>query len=113
MYTQQYHMYYNQPQYRYKNRFDMAVFTGLLHTVPLPIFIGVGLAITIILAIALSRNKKPAKYVCHQYDDKDRLLLAQGKTGKQACESKPNRIFTQGNNDKYPDCGSCWCCKKE
>ena len=70
MYTQQYRMYYNQPQYRYKNRFDMVVFTSLLDSTSLPIFIGVGLAITIIVAIALSSNKKsiPDAKSCSGWD---------------------------------------------
>jgi len=60
MYTQQYRMYYNQPQYRYKNRFDMGFMSGLLNSVPLPVIIGSVLAVVVIgVIVSSSGNKKP------------------------------------------------------
>ena len=57
MYNQHYRMNYNQPQYTYKNRFDMGFMSGLLNSVPLPVIIGTVLAV-VVIGVIVSRNKK-------------------------------------------------------
>jgi len=54
-------MYYNQPQYRYKNRFDMGFMSGLLNSVPLPVLLGGLLAVVVIAVIASSSGNKKSK----------------------------------------------------
>ncbi|XP_053385568.1 uncharacterized protein LOC123538671 [Mercenaria mercenaria] len=39
----------------------------------------------------------------------ERSLNAQ----REQCESNPGRVFTQGNNEDYPNCGTCWCCQRK
>ena len=69
MYNQAYRMNYNPPQYRYKNRFDMGLISGLLNSVPLPVLVGGGLLIVIIVAVIASSKKSiPDAKKCTGWD---------------------------------------------
>ncbi|XP_060592511.1 uncharacterized protein LOC132747197 [Ruditapes philippinarum] len=42
--------------------------------------------------------------------------MPQGRTPedeRQYCEDVLGYVFTQGENEFYPKCGQCWCCKPD
>jgi hypothetical protein len=54
--------------------------------------------------------------VCHNWTDEDNKAMPQGRTPedeRQYCEDILGYTFTQGQNEEYPKCGECWCCKPE
>ncbi|XP_060561109.1 uncharacterized protein LOC132720892 [Ruditapes philippinarum] len=73
----------------------------------------VSLAIT--LAVFLVDSSK-AEFVCHHWTEEDYNAMPQGRTPedeRQYCEDVLGYVFTQGENEFYPKCGQCWCCKPD
>merc|ERR1712087_855557 len=58
----------------------------------------------------------PFIYECYIWTTADILTIAgsddSDRDEKTVCESKPNNIFTRGNNKLAPGCGPCWCCQR-
>jgi hypothetical protein len=55
-------------------------------------------------------------FVCHHWTEEDYKAMPEGRTPedeRQYCEDVLGYTFTQGNNEEYPECGECWCCKPE
>ncbi|XP_053385480.1 uncharacterized protein LOC123538535 isoform X3 [Mercenaria mercenaria] len=55
-------------------------------------------------------------FYCYDWTQEDLAAMGPGRsveTERQQCESRPGRVFTQGNNKDYPNCGTCWCCQRK
>lgn len=56
-------------------------------------------------------------YYCYHWSDEDiaEMGYRKGLPSAEApvCESYVGNVFTQGYNEKYPNCGGCWCCQAE
>ncbi|XP_053385567.1 uncharacterized protein LOC128546054 isoform X2 [Mercenaria mercenaria] len=53
---------------------------------------------------------------CYHWTQEDLAAMGPGRsveTEREQCESYPGRVFTQGNNADYPNCGTCWCCQRK
>jgi len=59
-------------------------------------------------------NKDEGPWECYHYTESDRAWRTSNKaTQKQMCENVQGGKFTAGKNDRYPECGSCWCCQDQ
>ncbi|XP_060569832.1 uncharacterized protein LOC132728242 [Ruditapes philippinarum] len=70
-------------------------------------------SLTIVLAVVLVDFCK-GEFICHRWTEEDNNVMGPSRTPeeeRQYCEGVLGYIFTQGNNEKYPECGDCWCCK--
>jgi hypothetical protein len=55
-------------------------------------------------------------FVCYHWTEEDYNAMPQGRTPddeRQYCEDILGYVFTQGENEFYPNCGQCWCCKPD
>lgn len=47
-------------------------------------------------------------YECYNFNGADFEGVS---SDEEACTREPDRVYTWGNNDNYPGCGNCWCCR--
>lgn len=70
------------------------------------------LVIGLILFLVLRKKKSSSNnppYSCHAWTVEDQQKINSGVPQQQVCEND-GFIFTQGANQNYPGCGTCWCC---
>ena len=52
--------------------------------------------------------------ICHRWTDDDNDAMGPSpsiETKRDWCENVLGYTFTQGQNEYYPNCETCWCCK--
>lgn len=75
------------------------------------ILVGVALVLYFALRKKSSSPKAPV-YSCHQWTEQEQAQINNGVPQNQVCANGGN-IFTQGANQNYPGCNTCWCCHQE
>lgn len=73
--------------------------------------IGIGVGLYFIIRKKDSSSEAHT-YSCHNWTPAEQAQIDSGVPQYQVCENGGN-IFTQGANQNYPGCKTCWCCHKE